>query len=149
MYAKIPTGKIIIVSPPEQWVRWGLVKPGVYWTLEKAVYGLRESPYLWSEERDRQLEALRWKVANHEYSLKRCSADSQLWLLKEHDGNKRTVLGLLVVYVDDFLLQTRDDAVRTSFLATLGSVWTLAKQETLSEEHPITFLGIDMVLRKN
>jgi len=40
--AKIPEGKIVIVSPPEQWVKWGLVKAGVYWTLEKAVYGLRE-----------------------------------------------------------------------------------------------------------
>ena len=49
--AKIPEGKLIIVSPPEQWVRWGLVPAGVTWTLEKAVYGLRESPYLWSEKK--------------------------------------------------------------------------------------------------
>jgi hypothetical protein len=44
--AKIPEGKIVIVSPPEQWVRWGLVPAGTYWTLDKAVYGLRESPFV-------------------------------------------------------------------------------------------------------
>ena len=44
--AKIPEGKIVIVQPPAPWAKWGLVKPGVTWTLDKAVYGLRESPAL-------------------------------------------------------------------------------------------------------
>ena len=38
--AKIPDGKIVIAQPPAQVVKWGLVKPGVTWTLDKAVYGL-------------------------------------------------------------------------------------------------------------
>ena len=67
--ARIPGGKIGIVAPPVQWVRWGLVKPGTFWTLEKAVYGLRESPYLWGAERDKQLTAMRWFVKNRELSL--------------------------------------------------------------------------------
>ena len=147
--AKIPEGKIVIVSPPEQWVRWGLVPAGVTWTLEKAVYGLRESPYLWSEERDSQLVKLKWTVGSRTYCLKRCSADSQLWVLKEDGEDKKTVLGLLVVYVDDFLLQIKDGAIRAAFLGALGSIWTLAKEETLTVSHPITFLGIDMVLKEN
>ena len=47
--AKIPDGKIVIVQPPAQWVKWGLVRPGVTWTVDKAVYALRESPALWGE----------------------------------------------------------------------------------------------------
>ena len=82
LHARIPEGKIVIVAPPEQWVRWGLVKPGTFWTLEKAVYGLRESPYLWGEERDKQLSALRWFVKNREFELKQCTGDSQVWVLK-------------------------------------------------------------------
>ena len=74
--AKIPEGKIVIVSPPEQWVRWGLVKAGVYWTLDRAVYGLRESPHLWAVERDAQLTVLKWSVKSKIYKLQRCSADS-------------------------------------------------------------------------
>ena len=60
-------GKIVIVQPPEQWVRWGLVEPGVFWTLEKAVYGLRGSPFLWARERDTQLTDLRWKVGKRAF----------------------------------------------------------------------------------
>ena len=26
--AKIPDGKVVIVQPPELWVKWGLVEPG-------------------------------------------------------------------------------------------------------------------------
>ena len=32
--AKLPEGKLVVVTPPEQWVRWGLVPAGVHWTLE-------------------------------------------------------------------------------------------------------------------
>ena len=56
--AEIPEGKIVVVQPPAQWVKWGLVLPGVTWTLDKAVYGLRESPALWGDERDRTLRNL-------------------------------------------------------------------------------------------
>ena len=49
--ASLPVGRLVIVSPPEQWIKWGLVEPGTLWTLEKAVYGLRESPALWSAAR--------------------------------------------------------------------------------------------------
>ena len=37
LHAKIPEGKVIIVSPPGLWVKWGLAAPGVTWTLDKAV----------------------------------------------------------------------------------------------------------------
>ena len=60
--AKIPEGKLVVVSPPGQWIEWGLVPRGTLWTLDKAVYGLRESPRLWSDERDKQLTQVRWKV---------------------------------------------------------------------------------------
>lgn len=60
--AKIPDGELLVVMPPDQWVRLGLVPPGTLWTLEKAVYDLRESPRLWSDERDKQLVLLEWTV---------------------------------------------------------------------------------------
>ena len=88
MNAKLPEGKLVIVAPPEQWVRWGLVKAGVLWTLERAVYGLRESPALWSAERDSQLVSLCWTVGKVKYHLRRCVSDSQLWILSEVDGRE-------------------------------------------------------------
>ena len=46
MNAAMPSDKTVIVAPPPQWIKWGLVEAGVTWTLDKAVYGLRESPKL-------------------------------------------------------------------------------------------------------
>ena len=60
--ADIPKGRIVVVSPPAQWIQWGIVPAGTLWTLEKAVYGLRESPALWSAERDSQLLKAEWSV---------------------------------------------------------------------------------------
>ena len=81
--ASIPDGRIVIVKPPEQWVRWGLVKDDVLWTLDKAVYGLREPPALWSAERDKQLLKLEWCVGKKTYYLRRCASDSQVWIISE------------------------------------------------------------------
>ena len=72
-----------------------------------------------------------------------------MWTLREDHPTRRTILGLLVVYVDDFLLQVKCGSMRDAFLAAVGQIWTLAKEETLTEDHPITFLGIDIQMRKN
>ena len=82
LHAHIPEGKVVIVQPPPQWVKWGLVKPGVTWTLDKAVYGLRESPALWGKERDRTLRALQWMSGKHRY-LEQCTGDSQIWYIPQ------------------------------------------------------------------
>ena len=64
--------------------------------------------------------------------------------MREDHSDRTTLLGLLIVYVDDFLLEGKEGEMRDSFLGALGAMWTLAKQEVLSVSHPITFLGIDM-----
>ena len=145
--AKLPEGKLVVVSPPAQWVTWGLVPQGVCWTLDRAVYGLRESPALWSAERDARLGEAVWTVGKATYHLRRCSSDSQLWVLTEKDKN--SILGLLTVYVDDFLLQAPEGKIRSAFLEKLKTVWTLTKEEVLSTTHPITFLGIEFEMRDN
>ncbi len=67
------------------------------------------------------------------YYLKRCTADSQLWFLKEKtEKDTRVLHGILVVYVDDFLLQTLPGELRNCLLAALGNVWKLDKEITLS-----------------
>ena len=149
MNASLPKGQFVVVQPPDLWVKWGLVPAGVTWTLDKAVYGLRESPFLWSQERDKQLTMVRWTVDGKSYRLRQGDADSQLWYLQEDIPGTGKILGLLVVYVDDFMLQAPQGSLRDSFLAALGSAWILAKEETLSVSHPITFLGIELELRDN
>ena len=146
--AKLPEGRLVVVQPPQIWVDWGLVDPGTFWTLEKAVYGLRESPALWSAERDSQLRKLEWSVGKETFYLRCCASDSQVWLLTKK-GDSDTLLGILVVYVDDFLLQTAAGPCRDAFLGALGKVWKLDKERTLDVGSPFTFLGMEMEMSKN
>ena len=124
----------------------GTCAKGTLWTLEKAVYGLRESPRLWSDERDKQLTLVRWNVGSKPYYLHRCTADSQFWRIQEVSptDKQQKLHGIMVVYVDDFLFQTADGPIRSGLLAALKEIWKLDKEVTLSMTQGLTFLGIDM-----
>ena len=50
----------VYVKPPALLEQFGLIKPGTYWKLTKAVYGLRVSPRLWGKERDLQLKQMKF-----------------------------------------------------------------------------------------
>ena len=53
----MPTEEVetVYVKPPALLEQFGRIKPGTYWKLTKAVYGLRVRPRLWGKERDLQL----------------------------------------------------------------------------------------------
>ena len=68
-------------------------------------------------------------------------------LVKEDSSGNVSLLGFMVVFVDDFLLQGDKGPVKDDFLTALRCVWTLAKEETLTIQHPINFLGIQLCLR--
>ena len=52
------------------------------------MYGLRQSPKWWSDERDNRLRKLRFTVESHDYYLQQNDADSQLWMLIEMSTDK-------------------------------------------------------------
>ena len=84
--APIPDGQIIVVQPPAQWVRWDIVKPGTLWTLQKAVYGLRQSPKWWGDHRGETLGNLQWEHNGSRYHLQQNPTDTQLWTVRAVDG---------------------------------------------------------------
>ena len=45
-------GELLVLNPPNVCVKAGLVSEHEYWLVKKAMNGLRESPLLWSIERD-------------------------------------------------------------------------------------------------
>ena len=139
-----------MVSPPQLWVEWGLVDRGVTWTLDKAVYGLRQSPRLWSDKRDSDFRKLRWKDPDDgaECYLEQSAADRQFWHLKS-TAAPDIVRGVIVVYVDDILLLTKLGSFRDAYLAAMKGLWTFGDDVELTVEAPLTFLGITMVLKQN
>ena len=100
----IPQGKgfpVSALTPPRLLVRLGLAKEGELWVLTQAVYGLRESPKLWSDFRDCQLLALKLVVGGEELQLQRGRLDPNWW--KVVRTSDEAVVGGLLTYVNDFL----------------------------------------------
>ena len=95
----IPQGKgfpVFALTPPRLLVRLGLAQEGELWILTHAVYGLRESPKLWSDFRDCQLRALRCVVDGVELQLQQGRLDPNWWrVVRTSDG---VVVGGLLTY---------------------------------------------------
>lgn len=144
MYAPLPSDCHVVVRPPGAWVRMGLVKQGVFWTLHRAVYGLRCSPKAWGDERDRNFRKLVWEVAGKRYHLVQCVNDSQVWRVIEGDTDcETTFVGLVIAYVDDLLLLFQDTVLRAGFNAALQRIWKLSSEQVLDGSKPFMFLGLE------
>ena len=105
--APMPTNEErVYVTPPAIYVHFGMVKPGTIWRVDKAIYGLRQSPRLWGKERDKQLRLMRSTLRNERFKFLQSSIDVALWTLVRDDDeffdHNRKVAGYLLTYVDDF-----------------------------------------------
>ena len=49
--APLPAGRVVVLRPPAILYELKLLPQGHVWLVHKAIYGLREAPSLWSEER--------------------------------------------------------------------------------------------------
>ena len=107
-------------------MKWGIVEPDTVWKLNKAVYGLRQAPKWWGDERDKRLAQLRWKHHGTEYQLQQNPADTQVWTM-HRVGHPDENLGMLCVYVDDFLVMAPPDKIREAFTQSLTTLWVLGQ----------------------
>eukprot|EP00439_Symbiodinium_sp_Y106_P022529 s5312_g2.t2 len=84
------------------------------WEVDRALYGLRESPAVWSEFRRQRLREARvpWKDG-HLY-LKASVVDPEVWMIIYRDEDSHEFLtGVLVTYVDDLLYLAEAQVIRT------------------------------------
>ena len=93
------------------------------------------------------LSSLAFRVSETEqYFLEQTSSDSQVWNVKKKHDKSNEIFGILVVYVDDFLLQAAMGPMRTCLIAEITKHWTLGKEAILTPDNPITFLGIELTI---
>ncbi|CAE7797213.1 RE1 [Symbiodinium sp. CCMP2592] len=90
-------GQPVALEPPGIAYELGIAQPGDMWFVEQAIYGLRESPALWSQHRDEELKI--WKVV--------------------HENLPSEPLGYLLVYIDDLLIQAPDNIMQCDALDVL------------------------------
>ena len=93
---------IYLVQPPEFLVKQGYIRRGVLWKLKKALCGLRKTPTMWQDERDKQLRSTTFIFQDQECSLVQCSsAKKNVWKFcsNEIGCNKKGTEGEAVVGV--------------------------------------------------
>ena len=61
--------RVVIVRPPPILVDLEICDKDEFWLLNRALYGLRESPRYWGLERDEQLQNMTFRSGKHEYFL--------------------------------------------------------------------------------
>ena len=54
------------------------------------------------------------------------------------------MLGLVVVYVDDFLITSPLGPMRDGLKEALKSIWSLSEEQVLAPVFPLRFLGLEM-----
>ena len=136
--------------------------------MQKAVYGLRISPRAWGTERDSKLRNVTWVAEGssgvraparreelpsgneaahqkHHYQLVQCKSDSQVWRIVQVGATsvEHAILGLLICYVDDFLLLCPRGAMRAGLAAALKEIWQITEVD-LTPDEPFSFLGLEI-----
>ena len=67
--AALPEGRMVVLQPPTILYKLQLIPPGHVWLVKKAIYGLREAPNLWSEERTEMLSKLTFSCEGELYAV--------------------------------------------------------------------------------
>jgi len=110
-----------------------------------SMYGLRSSPAAWNQHRDCGVREISDKLAN--YRIIQSALDENIWLIQNKQGTE--LCGLLLAYVDDFLITGTTDA-RATVTDAIKQRWTCGKHTTLradlkpGETDVGEFVGIEM-----
>ena len=86
MLSPLPQGGqevMYVVHPPSVLVKLNLAEEDERWVLTHGMYGLRQSPKLWAEFRDRTIQEFRFEAEDKQWMLKQGDAEPNLWALVE------------------------------------------------------------------
>ena len=120
---------------PKAVVLAGFAEPGAYVHVDKALYGLQESPHSWSLDRDLKLRKLCWRNAKgEERKLVACDADACNWKVLTPDQK------------DDLLFMV-EPAELGAAVNAIRSVWECSATEYADSQEGMGFCGIQILQR--
>ena len=130
---------VTVVNPPAILVSMGLVETGEKWVLTHAMYGLRQSPRLWSNFRDGHLRQLVGNWEGKDLRFVQGEVEPNLWAIMAEDS----VCGALLVYVDDLLICGSSSLIE--YVANMVSnLWETTRLEMATLANPVRFLGCEI-----
>ena len=142
LLAPIPCSatKRYALRPPAILVLLGIVEQGEIWDVHKALYGFKEAPKWWAQFRDQVLSTARFSVPAGTAELRRIASDENLWKVVV---NGNTILGYVLVYVDDLLILSTED-VAIPLHEWIKERWQTSELEKAQSRKPLRFLGVDI-----
>ena len=128
--------KVVVLKPPHLLVKLGYVKSDEYFLVEKAMYGLRQSPRSWCVYRDQVISALKTKEGR---VFVMSVGDPNLWVVYLDDQ----VDGFILIYVDDFLIMMSLIGLQ-DVLDAITSKWEISTPEMINEKTSVKYLGMEL-----
>ena len=131
-----------IVKPPPLLISAGLAEPNEFWEVCMALYGYRQSPRLWANHRDGVLPTLEIQTEEGEHlSLEQMITEPNLWKIQK--TSDQSLVGLMLVYVDD-LLMLGTGPVLDAVVNAVQRVWETSTPETVNDVTGVRFLGAEL-----
>ena len=138
--APMPMDLMYALTPPTIVVLAGAASPGETWKITRVLYGLREAPRLWGTFRNARLAGARIEYENAVIEFTSTTTDENLW--KVTYSGSDTVQGLVLAYVDDFLICAPREIVKAIY-KWLTTDWKCTALEW-AEGGSLRFLGMEL-----
>ena len=133
----------VCVIPPTILVSAGICPATERWKVKRALYGLPSSPAFWALHRDQTMKEFSWDSTPNKRCTMTQSPEGNLWEIWESDGKTQSVVGHVLVYVDDMMV-LGPPGIREGFLARLKSEWNCATPEEVSRDNWTRFSGFEL-----
>ena len=133
---------LTVLTPPKILKDKGVIPEGLLWQVDKAVYGLVESPADWGSYRDEELPLMRWKIEGETYQLK-MSGEANVWKILREGDETETPQGYLATYVDDMLMVGPSPLLH-GLMDVISQKWECSSKEFVEEGKDLRFCGMDI-----
>ena len=137
------------VVPPRLLQELQYAEEGEAWLVLRPLYGLRESPAIWSAYRNSKLKALEIVDGRRRIILQQSKTDPELWFAINKEGEEEahgSLLALLITYVDDLFYVGPERLVRLLHEWVSGT-WPCSDLQWASAPEGIRYLGMEIYQR--
>ncbi|CAE7295400.1 TY5A, partial [Symbiodinium sp. CCMP2592] len=121
------------------------------WLVLRPLYGLRESPAIWSSHRNDRLRTLKIPYNGGFVTLRQSKSDSELWFAINDSGEEEgrgTLVGLLVTYVDD-LFYIGPQRLVLAMHGWVKAEWPCSDLQWASDPGGVRYLGMEIFQRES
>ena len=139
-------GTVYGLFPPRVFQMVSVPNCNQLWRVDRALYGFRRSPRLWSKFRDKRLRDARVEFDRGHLQLRQSRADANVWaIVYVTPGGDPVVRGYLNIYVDDVLYVGLPGEIQ-AMQRWLTSEWKASDLTWANDHSVLRFLGLEIML---